>query len=329
MRCFLSTLLVLCTAGFAPAQIQIALGSAALDFPPGPFSDNNSYTMSDFRGKVVVLFFFEKQCPTCKGTIPARNAIVQALKDKPVKFVAIGPGDTLLDVVGYQRETQLAMPIFADSLGLMEKRYGFHISLQNIYQIRVYDPVGKLVGVDMAKDGLEKIVEKTKPTWKYKGDGYDAKLNPALDQFEFNQYAAGMKLLTPLRKNANKAVAESANKLFDVMKKEGTQWKEDAEAAVEDNPVKSYDLYAKITAVFAGDELAKSVADPLKKLGANKTVSAELAARKAFAQFTALTGKATPAFKPQALKLCQDVAKKHAGTPTGDKAGALADELSK
>jgi hypothetical protein len=219
------------------------------------------------------------------------------------------------------------MPIFADGLGLMEKRYGFQISLKNIYQIRVYDPAGKLVGLDMSKEALERIVDQTKPAWKYKGDGYDAKLTPALDFFEVNQHAAGMKLLTPLRKSTVKAVAESANKLFDVIKKEGEQWKEDADGAVESDPVKAYDLYTKIAAVFAGSDLARSVAEPLRKLALTKPVSSELAARKAFAQFTTLASKATPAFKPQAAKICQDVAKKYSGTPTGDKAAALVDEL--
>jgi len=325
MRWVFSTLLLFCAAGLAPAQIM--LGAPAPDFPPGPFSDGNTYTMNDFRGKV--LFFFEKQCPTCKGTIPARNAIVQALKDKPVKFVAIGPRDTLAEVMGYQKETNLAMPIFADGLGLMEKRHGFQISLKNIYKIRVYNPEGKLVGLDMSKESLEKVIEQTKPAWKYKSADYNAKLNPAIDQFEWNQYATGMKLLGPLRKSTNKTIAESANNLFAAVKKEGEQWKEEAEKAAEEEPVKAYDLYARIASVFAGDELAKSVADPQKKLSTNKAVSAELAARKAFAPFTAMAGKATPALKPQAAKLCQDVAKKYSGTPTGDKAATLADELSK
>jgi cytochrome oxidase Cu insertion factor (SCO1/SenC/PrrC family) len=50
-------------AGLAPpaaTQMQVKLGEAA-DFPPGRFTDGNKYSLADLRGKVVVLYFFEKQ----------------------------------------------------------------------------------------------------------------------------------------------------------------------------------------------------------------------------------------------------------------------------
>lgn len=57
-------LLVLCAAGLAgpsSAQMQIQFGTPAADFPPGPSTDGSSLHLSDFAGKVVVLYFFEKQ----------------------------------------------------------------------------------------------------------------------------------------------------------------------------------------------------------------------------------------------------------------------------
>lgn len=43
---------LLCTGGLAFAQ-------TAADFPPGPFTDGGQYQLSDFKGKVLVLYFFE------------------------------------------------------------------------------------------------------------------------------------------------------------------------------------------------------------------------------------------------------------------------------
>jgi hypothetical protein len=43
----------------APAQAQGKVGQAAPDFPPGAFTDSGSYRLSDLRGKIVVLYFFE------------------------------------------------------------------------------------------------------------------------------------------------------------------------------------------------------------------------------------------------------------------------------
>jgi len=36
-----------------------AFGQSAPDFPPGPFTDGGHYQLSDFKGKVLVLYFFE------------------------------------------------------------------------------------------------------------------------------------------------------------------------------------------------------------------------------------------------------------------------------
>jgi len=213
-------------------------------FPAGLFTDGKTYQLSDFKGKVVVLFFYESQCPRCKGTIPERNDVVKAFEGKPVKFIAIGASDSLDSASGYGRETKLQMPIFADNLGLMEARYNQKISLMNIWQFRVIGPDGNIVGLDMTKETIEKALKDA--AWRYDPKEYDAKLKPALDAFEWNQWDAGMKLLAPLRRNPTKAIAESANKFYDVLKKEGEEWKAEADKIVETDPVKAYDLYGKV-----------------------------------------------------------------------------------
>ena len=43
----------------APTTVQIRPGAAAPDFPPGIFTDGGQYSMEDFKGKVLALYFFE------------------------------------------------------------------------------------------------------------------------------------------------------------------------------------------------------------------------------------------------------------------------------
>jgi hypothetical protein len=253
--------------------------------------------------------------------------LVKAMKDKPIQFLAVAANVTQAEALAYQQQTGLAMPVYADNLGRMQQRYGQHISLNNITQFRVVGPDGKVVGYEMSQEALEKILGQVKAEWRYKDQGYNAKLGPALDALEWGQYGQARKLLTPLRKATNKPVAESATKLFEALRKEGEQWKADADQAAEAEPVKAYDLYNKIATTFPGDELAKSVAEPLRKLAGNKAVAAELAARKALTQYLGGEGKLAPAQKGLARKVYQDLAKKHSGTPTGEKAAALAEEL--
>jgi peroxiredoxin len=134
-------------------------GDIAPDFPPGEFSDGKQYKLSDYAGKqLVVLFFYEQECPTCRRTIPERNKVVQQFEGKPVKFLAIGAGDSLEEVKAYAAQTHLHMPIFADKRSAMQKAYGIHISLGNIYQVRLINLEGKIIAYDMNPSTLNKAL---------------------------------------------------------------------------------------------------------------------------------------------------------------------------
>jgi peroxiredoxin len=313
-----------------------AIGSASLvraesapDFPPGMFSDGGQYQMNDFKGKLLVLFFYESECPTCKGLIPTRNKVVEQFRGKPVKFIAISPHNNLFGVRSYISETKLEMPVFSDSLNIMETLYGQKISLNNIYQFRYIGPDGKIMrgGIDFTPEAVEKALAGVK--WKYKDDGYHPALSRAVDLFEWNQYEAGMRVLMPMRKSGGKAVTASAEKLFQAVHAEGEQWKQDADGAVESDPVHAYDLYTKIGAVFVGDPLGKSVAEPLKKLKTDKKVQAELSARQMYAQINSAIPRANPRQKADVVAFCKSLAARYPDTPTAGKATALASALEK
>jgi hypothetical protein len=253
--------------------------------------------------------------------------LVKAYQNKPVKFLAILANSTLSQATDYQVKYGLRMPIFADSLGLMQKRYGFKISLNNIWQYRVVGPDGTLISYQMTAEALDKSIAATKPGWKYRDEKYHAKLASILDLLEDSQYAAAIRKLRPLRNTSNKALTESANQLFAVLKEEAARWKTEADSAAATDPVKAHDLYNRVVAVAAGTDLARSVAEPLKKLSANTTVRNELAARKAFTTVKAYLTRLTPAQKQLVVKPCQQIARKYANTPTGDQAAALVKEI--
>src|SRR5688572_27576043 len=270
----LATAVLVVAIGAGDLRAQGKAGQAAPDFPPGQFNDGQQYRLSDFEGKVVVLFFYEKDCPRCRGSIPERNAIVNQYKGKPVRFFAVAAGDTLQQAKAYAGGNKLAMPVFADPLSMMERRYGQTISLQNIWQFRIIGPDGKISGYKMDPAEIDEALANVQ--LKYNPDDYHAKLRPAVEQFEWNRYAAGMGTLRGLLKNKDKEVADSAAKLLEAVKAEGTQWLADADAAMEEEPVKAYDLYAKASTAFGPDELGKKGAEGLKKLKTNEKVKAEL-----------------------------------------------------
>ena len=94
-----------------------------------------------------------------------------------------------------------------------------------------------------------------------------------------------------------------------------------------ENFVEAYDLYSNVAAVFAGDELGKKAADPLKKLVANKAVKDELAARQMYEQLCDGTGRARPQQRETVAEFAATIAKRYPKAPTGEKCAELAKEL--
>ncbi|HEX8914329.1 MAG TPA: redoxin domain-containing protein [Humisphaera sp.] len=302
---------------------------SAPDFPPGPASDGARYHMSDFEGKAVVLFFYEQNCPTCRGSIPLRNKVVEQYAGKPVKFIAIAPGDTFTEAKSYVAQTKLKMPVFSDLFGVMQTRYGFAISLQNIYQVRVIDPKGNIsaMTLNLEPAAIDKALATAK--WKYKDDGYHPALAPAIDLLEWGQYEQGMRLLRPYAKAGNKQLAESANKLLDTVRGEARLWMEEAKTAADKEPAKAAELYAKVAFGFQGEDIGKEADAALKDLMKKKEVTDEIAARGMFDQFNAALARAQKNQKATFVNSAKAIAAKYPETPTGKQAATLAADLEK
>ncbi|MEX0776958.1 MAG: redoxin domain-containing protein [Phycisphaeraceae bacterium] len=298
----------------------------AEDFPPGKFSDGGTYQLENFRGKVVVVFLYESNCPRCAGLIPQRNEVVAAYKDKPVVFLAVGAGDSAQSVTSYVRKTGLVMPVFIDPLSVMERRLDVKISMNNIYAFRVIGPDGKISGYDMTPQAIDKALKDV--TWKYKEKGYHEQLNPIIELLEWGQYEKAVPALRQWRSNHKKDVAESAQKLYDAVQAEGQAWKEEADAAVETDPVKAYDLYVKLAAAFKGEDLGKAADAARRPLANNPTVKKELAARPHFDRLNAMMAQAQPANKKSITAYLQELIQTYPDTPTATKAKKLLEDLT-
>jgi peroxiredoxin len=299
-------------------------GEAAPDFPPGAFTDGAQYSVGDYRGKVLVLYFGCPVCPRNRGSIPERNKIVEQFKGKPVKFLAITPAE-MEQCKGYTTSTKLEMPCFADGLGVMQARYGTQISLSNIWQFRVIDANGVVAGYDMSADAITKALSNVK--WTYKDDGYDPKLDYIVEGLEWNQYVPAMTALKPYLKQRTKT-GESAKALFEKVKKTvGEPWATEADAAAATDKPRAYELYSKLAACFGDDALGKHATDELKKLKTDKAVMNELAARRMYMQLYSVMSKASPKQKGDVIGYCNSISTKYPESPTGQRAAALAKEL--
>lgn len=80
---FLILILAGCYSGSRPPRI----GTAAPDFTIQ--DDDRKLTLSDHKGKVVVLNFWATWCPPCVDEMPSLVQMQQRLKDKGIQVLAV------------------------------------------------------------------------------------------------------------------------------------------------------------------------------------------------------------------------------------------------
>lgn len=297
-----------------------------IDFPPGAFTDGGHYRLSDFRGKVLVLYFYESACPVASSMVPKRSALVAKYKDQPIRFIAVSPDNSLADARSYVSDTHLAMPVFADTFNIMEQRFHIDISMNNIYQTRIIGPDGNVVGMwDSPKE--EQIdAALAKASWKYKDAGYDPRLNNAINMLEWNQFEIGMRMLRPYLRNIGKT-GESAKKLYAAVKVEAEGWADEAKASETTDPGHAMDLYNRLADCFPDDPLGKDATAALKALRTNKAAQNELAARRMYDRLYSVLPQATPAARQQVIAYCDSIVQKYPETATAKRAQELANNL--
>jgi thiol-disulfide isomerase/thioredoxin len=308
--------LIPCVVGLicTHASAEVGIGAAAPSMLPLVLSDGSTFDPVSTSGKVVVLYFYEQQCPSCRGTIPEKNKWLEDYKGKPVRFIAVGAGDTTADVQKYIVGTKFQLPVTPDPLSLLEKSWGFTISLKNIWQTRVIRPDGTLAGYRVGDEAFEQVLASA--SWKYARDDYDPALLPVLDRFEWGDPDGGAKLLKSAKRSSKKPLAESAAKFAAVLEAESQMLLDEASAEIESDPVTAYDKLTRVASLMEGEELAKQAQEKLKTLKSNEAVKNELAARKMLEQLAVAAAKARPGQERQVGSFAESIIKKYPETPT-------------
>jgi len=101
-------------------------------FAPGFTLDmlnRGTITLSELRGKIVVINFWTTWCPPCREETPALEASYEAYKDSEVVILGLNltDQDSLKDVEAFVQEFGLTYPVLLDrdgSVGLMYQLNG-------------------------------------------------------------------------------------------------------------------------------------------------------------------------------------------------------------
>ncbi len=72
--------------------------------------DNNEVSLSDFKGKIVVINFWSTGCPPCRAEIPDFVEAYNECKDRGVQFIGVGL-DNAENLRAFAEEYNISYPI--------------------------------------------------------------------------------------------------------------------------------------------------------------------------------------------------------------------------
>ncbi|MBC8387065.1 MAG: TlpA family protein disulfide reductase [Actinobacteria bacterium] len=75
--------------------------------------DNNEVSLSDFKGKIVVINFWATGCPPCRAELPDFVEVYNEYKDKNVQFIGIGL-DNAENLKAFAEEYNISYPTLID-----------------------------------------------------------------------------------------------------------------------------------------------------------------------------------------------------------------------
>jgi len=97
-----------------PGELLIKPGERAPDFSLKSAS-GGTISLSDFRGKVVILFFWKVGCPPCREIFPDMQRLYEKFKDKGLVILGFDCVDDKKIALDYMREHSITFPMVLDA----------------------------------------------------------------------------------------------------------------------------------------------------------------------------------------------------------------------
>lgn len=128
-------------------------------------TDGKIVKLADYKGKIVVIDWFNPECPVCAMHYKANTVqnLVSKFKDKNVVFLAINsgaPGKQGHGVelnAGYKKDWKIEFPVLLDETGVVGRQYG----AKTTPHCYVIDAKGVLVYAGAIDDGKPGTIGKT------------------------------------------------------------------------------------------------------------------------------------------------------------------------
>ena len=104
-----------CTVIGAEAQLQPWTSDEAVFGFSLPDLYDDTHSLTDYRGKVVLVNFWASWCPPCIYEMPAITRLKQQLKDQPFEVLAINVGEKKYKVRRFAKLVNFYLPVLLDT----------------------------------------------------------------------------------------------------------------------------------------------------------------------------------------------------------------------
>jgi len=133
------------TKAFKAAKKKIAppkllLGAMAPNWKLKRLKDGKTLSLSDLKGKVVLIDFWEKNCGHCLASVPDLIKLKEQLKPERFELVGINVNDTKEKVAKYVSKRKINYPVLLNGQNVAQK-YG----VTGFPRFFVIDKVGKVI----------------------------------------------------------------------------------------------------------------------------------------------------------------------------------------
>jgi cytochrome c biogenesis protein CcmG/thiol:disulfide interchange protein DsbE len=106
----------------AAVEIGTGIGDRAPDFTL-PTIDGKEASLSQFRGKIVMVNFWETSCPACAEETPYIQAVFNGWPSNNLEILAVSVGERAAFVQSFIDKRGLTFPALLDSDGAVKKNY--------------------------------------------------------------------------------------------------------------------------------------------------------------------------------------------------------------
>ena len=107
-----------------PTPGQVAIGQPAPDFTLNDLN-GQSYTLSQLRGKVVIVNFWATWCPPCRAEMPSMERLHRELSGEGLVMLAVNiEKDGRRTVEQFLKSTPHSFPVLLDEQEVVQRRYG-------------------------------------------------------------------------------------------------------------------------------------------------------------------------------------------------------------